>query len=116
MPIIEIQHVPGQAKEKVLLPAGASFFEWLIKRDFFNDIVIVVNGAELADDAELDFQLTELHCIQIFSQPKNVIGKVLSPVFKLVQKVFGFLIGLAPIFPYTFYHLTHYWFAAADIP
>ncbi|WP_247751535.1 flagellar filament capping protein FliD, partial [Citrobacter freundii] len=22
--------------------------------------------------------------------------------------------GLAPIFPYTFYHLTHYWFAAAD--
>ncbi|MER2906660.1 hypothetical protein ABTW56_24230, partial [Enterobacter roggenkampii] len=26
------------------------------------------------------------------------------------------LFGLAPIFPYTFYHLTHYWFAAADIP
>lgn len=91
MPIIEIQHVPGQAKEKVLLPAGASFFEWLIKCDFFNDIVIVINGTELADDAELDFPLTELHCIQIFSQPKGVIGKVLSPVFKLVQKVFGFL-------------------------
>ena len=26
------------------------------------------------------------------------------------------LSGLAPIFPYTFYHLTHYWYAAADIP
>lgn len=25
-------------------------------------------------------------------------------------------IGLAPIFQYTIYHLTHYWFAAADIP
>ena len=25
-------------------------------------------------------------------------------------------IGLAPIFPYTFYHLTHYWPAAADMP
>ncbi|MDU3814614.1 MAG: hypothetical protein E7G62_27070, partial [Klebsiella grimontii] len=24
--------------------------------------------------------------------------------------------GLAPIFPDTFYRLTHYWFAAADIP
>lgn len=24
--------------------------------------------------------------------------------------------GLAPMFPYTFYHLTHYWFVAADIP
>ncbi len=23
--------------------------------------------------------------------------------------------GLAPIFPYTFYHLTHCWFDAADI-
>lgn len=26
------------------------------------------------------------------------------------------LSGLAPIFPYTFYHLTHDWFVAADIP
>ncbi|TXW44231.1 sensor dcuS domain protein, partial [Klebsiella pneumoniae] len=23
---------------------------------------------------------------------------------------------MAPIFPYTFYHLTHDWFVAADIP
>ncbi len=33
----------------------------------------------------------------------------------LMVKVMSYL-GLAPIFPYTFYHLTHYWFAAADIP
>ncbi|RIC69353.1 sensor dcuS domain protein, partial [Escherichia coli] len=26
------------------------------------------------------------------------------------------LIGFAPIFPDTCYHLTHYWLAAADIP
>ncbi|RAP69802.1 hypothetical protein ACZ87_03402, partial [Candidatus Erwinia dacicola] len=25
-------------------------------------------------------------------------------------------LGLASIFPYTFYHLTYYWFAAVDIP
>ncbi|WP_369718718.1 hypothetical protein, partial [Klebsiella quasipneumoniae] len=25
-------------------------------------------------------------------------------------------VGFAPIFPDTFYHLTHYWPAAADIP
>ncbi|RAP70826.1 hypothetical protein ACZ87_02372, partial [Candidatus Erwinia dacicola] len=24
--------------------------------------------------------------------------------------------GLAPIFPYTFYYLTYYWFAVVDIP
>ncbi|OUE75662.1 hypothetical protein AZ013_000631 [Citrobacter freundii] len=28
----------------------------------------------------------------------------------------GISLGLAPIFPYTFYRLTHYWFVAADIP
>lgn len=32
----------------------------------------------------------------------------------LVQS--SILSGLAPIFPDTFYRLTHYWFAAADIP
>ncbi|BDA56545.1 hypothetical protein NUITMVR1_42040 [Raoultella ornithinolytica] len=34
----------------------------------------------------------------------------------LTNVLLGRLSGLAPIFPYTFYHLTHYWFAAADIP
>ncbi|MFV7552632.1 hypothetical protein ACNPNG_12215, partial [Klebsiella variicola] len=29
---------------------------------------------------------------------------------------FRILPGFAPIFPDTFYHLTHYWPAAADIP
>lgn len=91
MPIIEIQHVPGKPKERVNLPAGASFYEWIKSRDFFADVVIVVNGMELDENSELDFMLTELHSIQIFSQPKNVISKVLSPVFKLIQKVFGFL-------------------------
>ena len=28
----------------------------------------------------------------------------------------GFLLGFAPIFPDTCYHLTHYWLAAVDIP
>ncbi|MCQ8846622.1 hypothetical protein NQT76_52365, partial [Klebsiella sp. KJ_S1] len=36
-----------------------------------------------------------------------------SAIRKQISAAFG---GLAPIFPYTFYHLTHYWFAAADIP
>lgn len=91
MPIIEIQHVPGQPKERVDLPPGESFYKWLQTRDFFNDVVIVVNGVELDENAEIDFALTEMHNVQIFSQPKGVIGEVLSPVFKLIQKVFAFL-------------------------
>ncbi|MFZ4831548.1 host specificity factor TipJ family phage tail protein [Rouxiella sp. Mn2063] len=91
MPIIEIQHVPGSPKERVIVPAGMSFYQWLCGRNFFSDIEIVVNGKPLDESGELDFPLTEMHSIQIFSQPKGVIGKVLSPAFKLVQKVFGFL-------------------------
>ncbi len=92
MPIIEIQHVPGRAKERVEVAAGVSLYEWLMSRDFFSDIVIVVNGVEMDEEAELNFPLSEIHRVQIFSQPKGVIGQVLSPAFKLVQKVFGFLL------------------------
>lgn len=91
MPVIEIQHVPGQPRERVELAVGSSFYEWLVTRDFYSDILIVVNGVELADDAELDFPVSHLHRIQIFSQPKGVIGKVLNPVFRLVQSVFSFM-------------------------
>ncbi len=44
--------------------------------------------------------------------PKQITLAKNLPQFKSDFKEFG----LAPIFPYTFYHLTHYWFAAADIP
>lgn len=34
----------------------------------------------------------------------------------LLSRMQELIFGLAPIFPYTFYHLTHYWFAASGIP
>ena len=40
----------------------------------------------------------------------------LASAMKQIKELQRLLGGLAPIFPYTFYHLTHYWFAAADIP
>lgn len=92
MPLIKIQHVPGQAKEHVILPAGASLYEWLMKQDFYSDVVIIYNGKELGEDDELDFHLNDGDKVLIFSQPKGAIGKILSPAFKLVQKVFGFLL------------------------
>ena len=44
---------------------------------------------------------------------KNVLPRSYSQylIYSMVQ-----CFGLAPIFPDTFYRLTHYWFAAADIP
>jgi len=63
--------VPGSPKERVNVPAGMSFYQWLSERDFFSDIEIVVNGKPLDDSDELDFPLTEMHSVQIFSQPKG---------------------------------------------
>lgn len=40
----------------------------------------------------------------------------LNDLSRLCDSIAEAVGGLAPIFPYTFYHLTHYWFAAADIP
>ncbi|SUX74200.1 protease 2 [Citrobacter freundii] len=46
----------------------------------------------------------------------DVVTTMLDESIPLTTGEFEEWGGLAPIFPYTFYHLTHYWFAAADIP
>ena len=51
--------------------------------------------------ANLPTGLSDLPTDNLYLQPLNMVG---VPA------------GLAPIFPDTFYRLTHYWFAAADIP
>ncbi|HGN1247076.1 TPA: host specificity factor TipJ family phage tail protein [Providencia rettgeri] len=63
-----------------------------------SDVVILVNGRELQDDDELDFEITPTHFIQVFDQPKGVIGDILNPVFNLVTKVFSFLAPKTPSF------------------
>ncbi|WP_341268723.1 hypothetical protein [Morganella morganii] len=61
--------------------------------------MIMVNGVQLADGDSLDFVVTESHHIQVFDQPKGgAIGDLLSPVFKLVTKVFSFLAPKTPSF------------------
>ncbi|MBC8652914.1 MoaD/ThiS family protein [Providencia vermicola] len=49
-------------------------------------------------DDELDFEITPTHYIQVFDQPKGVIGDILNPVFNLVTKVFSFLAPKTPSF------------------
>ncbi|WP_232799060.1 host specificity factor TipJ family phage tail protein [Providencia rettgeri] len=58
----------------------------------------MVNGVELGLDDELDFEITPTHFIQVFDQPKGVIGDILNPVFNLVTKVFSFLAPKTPSF------------------
>lgn len=98
MPMIEIQRVAGMPKERVEIKAGSLFFDWLKEQNFHHDIDIYVNGAKLNDDDSLDFIVSKFHYIQIFDQPKGIIGDILNPVFKFVSKIFSFLAPKAPSF------------------
>lgn len=93
MALIELQRFPGTPKERYRVPNGTLFYDWLAANDgtFHRDLLIVRNGVRLSDDDELAFELSELDTVQIFDQPKGVIGDILSPIFKVVGQVFAFL-------------------------
>ncbi|MEY0037955.1 host specificity factor TipJ family phage tail protein [Providencia rettgeri] len=100
MPIVEIQRIAGTPKERVDLTVGSFFYsDFLVHReDLSRDVLVTVNGVELGLDDELDFEIIPTHFIQIFDQPKGVIGDILNPVFNLVTKVFSFLAPKTPSF------------------
>ncbi|WP_272693967.1 host specificity factor TipJ family phage tail protein [Providencia sp. PROV036] len=99
MPIVEIQRIAGTPKERVDLKVGSFFYsDFLVHQQLHSDVVIIVNGRELQEDDELDFEITPTHFIQLFDQPKGVIGDILNPVFNLVTKVFSFLAPKTPSF------------------
>lgn len=91
MPLIEIQRFPGTPKERDEVPSGTFFYAWLSQQNLHQDICIRVNGVDLRDDDELNFELKEKDHVVIFDQPKGVIGDILSPIFKVVGQVFSFL-------------------------
>lgn len=99
MSIVEIQKVAGTPKERVDLTVGSFFYsDFLVHQQLHSDAVILVNGRALQEDDELDFEITPAHFIQVFDQPKGVIGDILNPVFNLVTKVFSFLAPKTPSF------------------
>lgn len=93
MALVELQRFPGTPKERYRVPNGTFFYAWLTDNDsaLHRDLLIMRNGVKLEDDDELDFELTELDHVQVFDQPKGVVGDILSPIFKVVGQVFSFL-------------------------
>ncbi|WP_256125030.1 host specificity factor TipJ family phage tail protein [Enterobacter cloacae] len=93
MALVEISNFPGTPKLRCRVPNGTLFYDWLAANDanFHRDLLIVRNGVKLSDDDELAFELSELDHIQIFDQPKGIVGDILSPIFKVVGQVFSFL-------------------------
>lgn len=99
MPIVEIQRIAGTPKERVDLKVGSFFYsDFLVHQQLHSDAMIIVNGRELQGDDELNFEILPTHFIQVFDQPKSVIGDILNPVFNLVTKVFSFLAPKTPSF------------------
>lgn len=93
MALVEISNFPGTPKLRCRVPNGTLFYDWLAANDgsFHRDLLIVRNGVKLGDDDELAFELSEMDNIQIFDQPKGIVGDILSPIFKVVGQVFSFL-------------------------
>lgn len=91
MPLIELQSVPGTPKERFEVSTGTVLSDWLTNADIHSDVVVVINGVELQPDDEVGIALKDGDRVQVFDQPKGVIGDVLSPVFKVVSKVLSFL-------------------------
>jgi hypothetical protein len=91
MALVEISNFPGTPKMRCRVPNGTLFYDWLAANDanFHRDLLIVRNGVKLGDDDELAFELSELDTIQIFDQPKGIVGDILSPIFKVVGTVFS---------------------------
>lgn len=88
---ISVQRFPGTPKEYFEVPNGTFFYAWLSEQNLHQDICVRVNGVNLEDDDELNFELKEKDHVVIFDQPKRVIGDILSPIFKVVGQVFSFL-------------------------
>ncbi|MGQ4865951.1 phage tail protein, partial [Enterobacter kobei] len=93
MALVEISNFPGTPKLRCRVPNGTLFYDWLAANDatFHRDLLILRNGVKLGEDDELAFELCELDTVQIFDQPKGIIGDILSPIFKVVGAVFSFL-------------------------
>ncbi|MGT7680282.1 hypothetical protein ACRW0Z_23150, partial [Escherichia coli] len=51
-----------------------------------------------------------------YMEKVDVLILIFGYINALFLGVFMAVIGFAPIFPDTCYHLTHYWLAAVDIP
>lgn len=93
MALIELSRFPGTPKERYRVPNGTLFYEWLAANGgiLYRDLLIVRNGVNLSDDDDLSFKMGELDTVQIFDQPKGIVGDILSPIFKVVGQVFAFL-------------------------
>ncbi|MGQ3902953.1 host specificity factor TipJ family phage tail protein [Mixta calida] len=91
MPPIELQRVPGTPKERFDVEEGTLLSDVLIKINIHSDVVVVLNGKELEQDDEVGIELKDSDRVQIYDQPKGVIGDVLKPIFKVVSKILSFL-------------------------
>lgn len=81
MATFEIQRLPGAPKQRGQLQAGQHMAEWLDSQNLHQCVVMKLNGKELDDDFDIDYQFRAGDHLSVFDQPQNMGG--LKDIIKL---------------------------------
>ncbi|WP_142501255.1 host specificity factor TipJ family phage tail protein [Klebsiella sp. 2680] len=95
----ELQRLPGAPRERGVVDAGKQLIDLLDSLKLHNDVVVRLNGRELADDFDISYKLKQGDFVTVFDQPQGGVGKLIQTILKPVTKILSGamkLLGLSP--------------------
>ena len=83
----ELQRLPGAPKEHGVTDIGTPLIQLLDTLKLHNDVVVKINGRELADDFDIGYSLRAGDLVAIFDQPEGGVGKLIGTILRPVTKI-----------------------------